>query len=248
MTTNVIDLISGVVASDSRWSISGKDFLIYLDNSGFEKIFPLKGSVCIFSGNGKLIDLWEKWLSTKPKNRTGHPPTSIDTPNGVQSVTLNLILRTTSKLRFTRGQTENLNKEAFFAGTGTFSAMSSWIQDKDARNAVTHAIGSDMFSGGEVKYFTLKCGSNNLRQSVSFEEMNKLVGKEGLVMYLNKGSAPVPVSVAAQSDSNVLKIQTALEAGSVAASAPCSSMYTQWTEEEINQLGDALDEILALEE
>jgi len=248
MTTNVIDLINGAVASDSRWSISGKSFIFFYDDPGFEKILPLAGSVCVFAGNGFLIEEWKKWFQTKPKDRTGHPPTSLSLPNGTQSITINLVIKKTKKVRFSRGSAERFGNEAVFAGTGTYPAIASWTLEKDAIKAVENAILSDHFSGGTIKHLAFNGVPHNLNQSRSIQEVNKLIGEEGTVMFLDNSKLCMPVAEAKLQDTSVAQMADAIAAGSVNASAPCASMYTDWTAEELSDLGDALDEILALEE
>jgi hypothetical protein len=42
------------MACDSRWSIQNHNFILYIDDTGFEKIIPHNGIAFMFAGNGYL--------------------------------------------------------------------------------------------------------------------------------------------------------------------------------------------------
>lgn len=243
----MIDLTSGISASDSRWSCQAPSFLLYIDDTGFEKIVHHGNLAFTFAGNGKLIQEWKNWLATNPSNSTGAPPTTAQTLQGPISITICIVRMSDKAPIFCRGRSIAF-ENALFAGTGATQARTFWAATKDAKLAVESAKSMDPFSGGSVKYLEFTNGKNNLSETATIEDVGRLLATEGTVMYVANENRvfAVPVSDAEAKDTNVRQVVEQLKAGDVAATAPCSAMYNEWSQNEISELHAALDKELSV--
>ena len=73
MTTNVFDGPVGLVATDSRWSIQRGRWLIYLDDTNFDKIELTDAAAFMFAGSAVLIEKWKLWIRSNPPDASGMP-------------------------------------------------------------------------------------------------------------------------------------------------------------------------------
>lgn len=238
MTTNVFDINARHMATDSRWSIDSSAFVLYIDDTGFDKICTAKGHAFMFAGNGKLIEQWKNWIAQS--SSLPRPPIIQD--NAVISVCVANI--ETALVRFERGQEISLPL-ARFAGSGARFAHDCWQVNNDAKLAVNSAKQKDWFSGGTVAFFDFGSGQHNLLNSISMKEVKtQLLG--GFVMYkfINSGQ-PIPALEAAERDPEVKALLDKVTEGKISVNAPCESMYTPWTESEINEFNAVLDDIFA---
>lgn len=249
MTTNVFDINSGLMTSDSRWSIRSPDqsFIIVLDNSGFDKLqyFDANnvGYSVMFAGNAQLICQWKQWLKNGALDP--QPPFVI---NG-QTFTICIAENKSKNIDFVRGidiQTDS----AVFAGSGALSAYGCWAINSCAVKAVETAKTHDRCSGGDVRYINMSSLDNNINLALGSEILMDSFLEKGMVMYTNPLSTPqqtngVPLKEAAANDGEVKKIMDDIANGSAIANAPCDAMYTPWSEEEKSKLNSAIAKIFA---
>jgi hypothetical protein len=245
LTTNVIDLAAGEAACESRWSHQAPNFILYIDDPGFEKIVHHQGLAFTFAGDGSLIQVWKDWLATNPSVPLTLPATSINTPQGLRSITIGLVHMGQKVLLFSKG-TGIKHQDAVFAGSGALHAHACWSANRDAKRAVNSAKTQDIFSGGPVKYLVFSCGSNNLNETTSMRDVCRLLATKGMVMYTNSNApSHAPVDQAATQDPNVQQVVNDLSSGALAATAPCEAMYTAWSSDEIQKLRSVLENALA---
>ncbi|BAU39131.1 hypothetical protein APT_02049 [Acetobacter pasteurianus NBRC 101655] len=237
MTTNVIDLKNGVSATDSRWSYQSSEFIIFIDNVGFEKIVSANGFAFTFAGNGKLIQDWKTWINM---GRDGYPPVD-PLIFGQPSIAVSIVNMKTNAVVMDWGISIRF-PEAMFAGTGASQASVCWKQNCDAMKAVNSAMAVDKFSGGMVKHLVFGCGSNNLSETATIADVGRLLGTRGTVMYTNKPKM-IPISEAVANDLNVSSAVGKLSTGEHVPTAPCDAMYSSWSDEDKEKMQAALREI-----
>lgn len=242
MTTNVFDKTAGVLASDTRWSfrliqdgpIKSTLALLYVDDTGFEKIEYQPDYSFIFAGPSDLIDRWKKWINSSTR--------SLENPPGVANdFALCIIDMATGEVLEEHGQ--RIRDDLYrFAGTGAEPAHNCWKENKDPKRAVASATaaGADIFSGGEVKYLNIKDASHNLNVSGTYELINQLTLKRGMVMYLSGNHAPMPIDEAAANDPRIKDLANKIAKGEVAAEAPCGLDTVVWTDTDVQRLNASL--------
>jgi hypothetical protein len=235
LTTNIYDIPESKLASDSRWSIDRSDFLIFVDDTGCEKIIFENNVACMFAGNGRLIDIWKEWILNP--NRGEKPPVEIENV----AVVICMVSAVSNKLIFEHGQGIQI-EDARFAGTGAIHAYSCWFTNRNAEQAVISAIKSDCYSGGTVKYFDCKSKINNLKNSANIDQVHSELAIRGSVMYKNNENRFISIKDAASNDPSVANVLSDLQSGAIAANAPCDAMYNKWPEEKIKELHYVLDE------
>jgi len=224
MTTNVFDESSGVMATDSRWSIRQGKYIVYLDDTGCEKILLLKNRAIMFAGNGGRIQEWKDWLMSDPKDDSQQPKE--------EGICLCLVdLQTGKKIKSFK-QT-SVNDLAYFAGSGTQYAIPCWLANSDARRAVDTAKVADDRSGGEVKHYCFKTKQHNIYHGnqVTIRMVDDAILRRGLVMTTNNEQS-VSFAVAANDNAELADIKAKIAAGDLSASAPSDGMYEEWTAEE----------------
>jgi hypothetical protein len=234
MTTNVFDCANAVVASDSRWSIPLGFAIAYVDDVDFDKIVVGKndGLIYMFAGNSAVISEWKNWISSDAKIVQNRPTTN--------SIAICLIDKEKKTIVFCRG--EGIDHDGSrFAGTGATFAFACWSNNKQAVRAVKTAIFADIQSGGEVKYFEIASESHNLSAAHDFHGITKKLIERGFIMYLNNGTQQsVPIKEAASNDPRIKEMIGKVEAGGLVPSAPCPSMFNEWTEAEEKELDSVL--------
>lgn len=237
MTTNVFDISQGILASDSRWSIPRDFGIIYVDDTGFDKMELALGHAFIFAGNGAVIQSWKNWI--RDPNRPYQEP-------DVNGIALCIVNVTTVEISFEYGQDIAL-EEARFAGTGSYHAHLCWSSNKCARRAVESAKGEDKLTGGEIKFIELRTGSHNLTNQGSIDSVAQDIVDRGWVMYNNGKNSRTSIKIdeAAANDTRVADLIKDIATGSVTATAPCDSMYNKWSDADKQRLRGTLDAIFA---
>jgi hypothetical protein len=243
MTTNVFDKSAGILASDTRWSfrlvqdgpLKSTLALLYVDDTGFEKIEHQPDYSYIFAGPSDLIDRWKKWINSETRN--------VEAPPGVANdFALCIVEMATGEVIEEHGQ--RIRDALYrFAGTGAEPAHNCWKTNKDPRKAVQSAAAGDIFSGGEVKYLSLKDSSHNLDGSGTYESINQLTLKRGMVMYLSGNHAPMSIDEAAANDPRIKHLAQKIAKGEVAAEAPCGLDTVVWTDTDVQRLNASLQKM-----
>lgn len=239
MTTNVFDELNGVMATDSRWSIQHGSYIIYLDDTGYEKILIWNGYAIMFAGNGGRIQQWKDWIMSNPKDASEQPP--------VEGICVCIVDMVAKKVKSSVKQIV-LAEGGYFAGSGQLYAVPCWMKNRLAQLAVETAKSNDKLSGGDVKFYNFVSGENNL--NVNFPTGNMTIQmvtaallKRGLVMQTTKGAHGVPFAEAANDNPELQQIVEKVANGELTASAPSEGMYSQWTTEEKASLNNALGDM-----
>jgi hypothetical protein len=237
MTTNVFDQARGMMATDSRWSIRSGKYIIYLDDTGCDKILLIKNRAIMFAGNGRRIQQWKDWLRSEPKDDSMQP--------NVAGICVCIADRTTGQVKRSFKQTV-VDGEGYFAGSGTDYAVICWVNNGDAQRAVRTAKQADDCSGGEVKYVDFKAGAHNLYHGneVTIQMVDDAILKRGLVMTTNTAPAQSYAFItAANDDPDLAEVRAKIAAGDLSANAPSNGMYEEWTDEEKAELKECLAEM-----
>ena len=69
--------MAGVLATDSRWSQQQGRWLVYVDDTAFQKIEVSHDTAFMFAGRGIAIQRWKDWI------REGGPEASIPEFDGL---------------------------------------------------------------------------------------------------------------------------------------------------------------------
>jgi hypothetical protein len=237
MTTNVFDAVKRMMATDSRWSIRHGNYLIYLDDSGCDKILVRHQRAIMFAGNGRRIQEWKDWIMTDPTDSSKQPKEEGICICMVDMRTGNVVLSVKQKV---------VNQSGYFAGSGTDYAATCWVQNNDACRSVDTAKLADVCSGGEVKYTDIAGNTHNLYTGswVTIQMVDDAITKRGLVMNIsNGGSTAASFATAANDNPELADIKARISAGELSASAPSEGMYEAWTEKEKAQLNQAFSEM-----
>lgn len=241
VTTNVYDSSKKLLSSDSRWSVkhSSGDFIVFVDDTGFDKIETARGHAFLFAGLASTIQDWKTYISSEPTGSLGHP--SID------QIALLIVDVTSGKVVDHVGQDILLPNPddplTSFAGTGSIHAAECWLVNGCAKTAVESAKGFDLYSGGSVRYFELSTLKNNLLNTIDYDELRQAFTAQGMVMYIANSHRQVPVNEAAQHDVRVTEICESIANGQVSPTAPCDAMYNHASSEEKRRLVATLDKI-----
>lgn len=239
MTTNVLDINSGMLASDSRWSFDMPTFVAFVDDTGFDKIVVHKHLGFMFAGNSLLIQAWKSWLAANPAAEDVLPEVESDEGSIALSIT-DLERRT---VLFEHGQ--NIQHPlARFAGTGARHAFLCWNANGCATTAVESAKIVDSYSGGQVKFLRCLDKQHNLDSSASVESIGRGFLEKGMIMYKGSAGGVIPVKDAAANDPAVAKLRQEIVAGKAVASAPCDAMFNPWAASEKSKLARVLSRAL----
>lgn len=235
MTTNVFDEQRALMASDSRWSIRHGQYLIYLDDTGCDKIMIVRNRAIMFAGNGGRIQQWKDWLQSEPKDDSMQPK--------VEGVCICIADYETGKVKKSFKQ-RVIDSAGYFAGSGTDYAVPCWAANRDARRAVETAKQVDVCSGGEVKYVDFRAQQHNLYRgsNVTIQMVDDAILKRGLVMTMTTAQ-PFSFSAAANDNPELAEVRAKIAAGDLSASAPSDGMYEEWSDEEKAELKESLAEM-----
>ena len=235
MTTNVFDEARGLMATDSRWSIRQGKYIIYLDDTGCDKILLVRKRAIMFAGNGGRIQQWKDWLLSEPKDDSMQPKE--------EGICICIADVEAGRVKKSFKQTV-VDKEGYFAGSGTRFAVPCWAFNRDARRAVDTAKQADDCSGGEVKYVDFKKSDHNLYHGnkVTIQMVDNAILTRGLVMTTNTAQS-LPFAAAANDDAELAEIRAKIAAGDLSASAPSDGMYEEWSAAEKNELKESLAEM-----
>lgn len=258
MTTTVCDLVNKILTADTRWSCGsqgelklsdGKHYLIYCDDTGFDKISVVGKTALVTAGNGKLIADWKAWWSgdADPKHR---PETEID---GVNVVNLAILDLENNSVIFDAGQKQALfctvtNKiQAFTSGSGGNHAASHLLREGCAKKAVSYASQYDYCTGDHVSYACYKTDQNNLNKQIN--DYNVIVDgitKRGYMMALEMNK---PTDKGCEISQHPLadEVKKLFTDGKAVASAPVPGLSNfKWTKETEHKFDAAMEKVHAL--
>lgn len=228
MTTNVLDLQSDVAASDSRWSITLSNAIIFVDDTSFDKIFAHNDYICLFAGSSALIQQWKDYIVS---NEIELPETEL---NG-QVIAVSVTDSRTGAVIFEHGQIAY--ELVRFAGSGASAAETCWFVNFDAIRAVESAANVDFYTGGTVKYFHFS-GQNNVHLQSHYTEIIAVLKTKGMVMYPN--AKIIPIKEAEQTDPRVRQLMDDLASGKESMCAPFPGMHQPMNAEQKRALAKAM--------
>ncbi|MDO8693512.1 MAG: hypothetical protein Q7J51_05390 [Sheuella sp.] len=242
MTTNVYDKLTGMMATDSRWSIEWGGFLLYIDDSGFDKIELFNDCAVMFAGDSAEIEKWKRWMAINPSDLSEMP----------EPVKINVCISRESDLQVIYQYKQSIIDETgYFAGTGTNYALQCWLKNRDAKKAVATATLSDHRSGGDVMYYDLKNKSSNLSSRVlgeadlSAQYVSAQILSRGSFMNMALGlSGSISFDQALLENPDLKEMKDMISAGTLTASAPFEGMGAPWPDEERQKLKNAMQSIL----
>lgn len=244
MTTNIFDSNGQMMATDSRWSIQMAGWLMYVDDSGYDKIIEHNGQVLMFAGFGRAIQQWKDWIASNPadiSNMPHHKGMSVCMVNALSSTVV------------FDAQQDIVNNGVYCAGSGARHAYGCWISNKSATKAVETAKTLDFFSGGEIKYFDFKNKINNLTlqqplANITIASVDAAILQGGQVMKINT-NLPIPSNPpfarasANEEDIVTAQIRAKVQAGELSATAPCDGMHNDWSQENKDKFTLALGQM-----
>lgn len=252
MTTNVLDMQSLIMTTDSRWSAEDDNFIFYLDDTKYDKIVIDDDTAFMFAGAGSLIQEW--------KEKIADETIFCDELNyGEGDITIDVcIVDMGEKEIMTAKGGIPLGGVAHFAGTGMYHALRCWTKNNCAKTAVKTAIENDNYSGGDVKFIEFESRVNNINDTNTIDDVRRELNLRGIVMNrkdgtkigkINNGNIiPFGSEESANDADNLYKAQSFVNdvtSGKIPVTAPCASMYVPWTEDEKAELSSALKKIFA---
>lgn len=243
MTTNVFDVLNGLICTDSRWSCKLGRWLVYVDDVHYHKIEPRGGHVAMFAGDGLRIDAWKQWMRM--------PQLDCDDMPATDGVALCLIRCEDREVVFHEG-VDIKAAGAIFAGSGSGTAADCWLRNRCANTAVASAIAIDPQSGGGTKFFNVSSGDHNLfppvpQKLATFAELQNALRLKGTIMDMatktNAKFSMAQLSLRAASrdaEDDLTQLIQRVEAGTLQPSAPCDAMYNgAWSAERVAACKDA---------
>jgi hypothetical protein len=238
MTTNVFDGNKAVMATDSRWSWRWGNYLLYLDDTGSEKIVLVERAAVMFAGKGNLIQAWKDFLWSKPTSWN-------DAPKELKGLSVCVVSVDTKSVLHAVGDYHAVGNSGF-AGTGRNFARTCWTQNGDACKSVRTAIAADHYSGGPVNYFDIGNNKHNLvyQAKITIDMVNAALSTRGQVMSINDSNfGPVPFAKAASADAGLKEFGDRVASGQVSPEAPFDGMTREWTKEETDGFQAALTQV-----
>jgi len=244
MTTNIFDGNSSVMASDSRWSIEYGSWLLYLDDTGYDKIERFNGTALMFAGHGLKIQEYKIWIHSEPADFSGMPET--------KGMSVCMVDEATGSVAFQKHQDIESNN-VFCAGSGARPAYSCWLTNKCPKQAVESAKLKDCYSGGEVKYVNFSTFETNIanyhsQAQLTIEAISANIIKRGISMKIHttpKGTPDLPFLKAGMDPANDEeppreKMAALVASGDLSATAPCDGMHSDWSEDDKEKFKSAL--------
>lgn len=248
MTTNVRDSQTGEFATDSRWSIDlrskGVEAILFTDEGNYNKIVATSRRAYMFAGRSDVIDEWKTAINLAEGN-----PSAVDWDqlrvNGMAISIANLL---DGGIDFEHGHEIRLPDEraanASFAGSGSVSACNCWKTHRNPRRAVESAKGSDLFTGGTVRFFHFSTQKNNLVTDVTLVELQNAIYDRGMIMDTKLGltSQPIPVNEWRDKQADIVAALEKVRTGELLPTAPCDAVFNTWTDKQRSKLLAAMIE------
>lgn len=242
MTTNIYDFHAGMIGSDSRWSIeTPSKSIIYVDDSGYEKIAHIGNYAFLFAGNVMVIHAWKMYLHERSQGLpAARPPLAGCAFLAVELSSCEILEEYGQDIGPVDAETGR--KVASFAGTGSFHAHKCWRQNKCVKTAVRSAVADDYFSGLPLKYLNLKnAGDKDCASVLDLEVLRNSFLTKGMVMKPSTIKAPIPLLEAAVNDPEIAKCRDDIANGKATIQAPCDAMYNQPTAEDERKVDAMLE-------
>jgi len=248
MTTTVYDTIQKIVASDSRWSVpldsvGYPDHVLYVDDTGFDKVSERKTHVIVLAGDGQLIADWKRWWEQDALSE--ETPAVEITPE--RTVSLSIINKETNSVDFDCGHKlaqvcpVSTDILAVFSGSGGNIAAVSWADSGCPKTAIEEAKSRDPYTGGNYKFVDYQKNISNLGNHTSdYSVIETELRTRGKIMNLNQVGKPVSINDVNEADT----LKAAISTGKLVASAPTGGKCTfQWDEKAKQKLSNVLQSV-----
>jgi hypothetical protein len=239
MTTNVYDESLKMFCTDSRWSFDirlagGAHYaILYVDDTGFEKIESQPDYSFMFAGNSKLINEWKHWIRSPNKVVLPKPATADD-------FAVCMVETSTGKIVFEHGQKIS-GSDHRFAGTGAYDAYKCWNLHKNPKKCIESASKVDVYTGGNVIFLDMGKKTSNIPTEADLREINNLTLKKGMIMYIQTTlDKAITVKEASEKDSLIKNFVEKVANGSAQAEARSGLDKIVWTDADKERLDDAL--------
>lgn len=252
MTTTVFDRHSLLVTSDTRWSaeveLSDGKNLLFVDDTGFNKIVSRPGAAMVLAGNGRMIAALKSWWGSieppsiatiTPLIQNGPPVTFM-----IVSIEGDILFDVGHKLAYTEVTNNATYVWAVFFGSGGEHAANCWHVNRCASTAVVSASQKDPCTSADVKHLNFKNSNNNLNDETNnYQTVETALSERGLLMRLNDR---VITPLQNHPDCDLIKVQ--LAQGNIVASAPMGKASPiQWDGRTLDKLSAALDRVAEIE-
>lgn len=241
MTTNVICRVNGIVSSDSRWSYEvNPNLIVYVDDTGFDKIALRPLHAMVFAGDGVLISQWKNWFKADRLRFDAMPDVHRLVGNALVSLSVSLVQRADGKVLFSSGWWLDHEEDARFAGSGAQFAKDCYVVNSCSMKAIATAATQDPFTGGETKFVELSTGKHNLSVlQATLEDATQALNERGYVMDTTN-NVVTPIKDVNLSASEALR---AIASGAASLSAPTGLPTKCWSESDRHALRKALEEV-----
>lgn len=257
MTTTAFDCDKGIVSCDTRWSadvsLLDGNYILLVDDTGFNKITFRKGGGIICAGDGLTIEKLKKWWTSDPFDPDDLPDLK---ENGKFKVSVMVIAANGERL-FDAGpkqvvyNPEKQHMHAIFSGSGGGMAAGVFLQCGCVKSSVSVAKEVDPKSGGEVKYHILSTEENNLQdETMDYNSITDSMRNRGMLMKFKgiyAANSDHITTIPLREHHQAEQVINALQNGSIHAYAPMGGAEVEWSSERINKLKDAARKVAALE-
>lgn len=241
MTTNAIDRLNRLVASDSRWSILlDGNRIAYVDDTGFDKLANRQFHTMAFAGDGVLIERWKGWFLAEELDFDNLPPFQRLEGNALVTLYFSLVQKPDCTVIFNSGWWIHHGEHASFAGSGAPHAYDCYVINGCGKKAISSAAVNDPATGGEIKYVELVSGVHNLNaeQSTLSSAIQQL-NQRGFVMDTNT-KVVTPIKDLHQATVEALR---ALESGDRTLTAPTGLPMRVWSDAQKDVFTNALKDV-----
>lgn len=232
-----------MISADTRWSCGaqgdlilsdGNPYIVFCDETGFDKISLVGKTALVTAGYGPLIAEWKKWWggSAIPSQR---PPVEID---GAFCVNLAILDLEKNEVIFDAGKKQVLfcavtdSIKAFTSGSGALHAASHLQLEGCAKKAVNHAAQFDHCTGDDVRFVCYRSNLNNLNSDVNdYNVIAKGIVERGKIMALDVNQ-PNALGVDIADHPLGEEVKDMFATGKAVASAPVPGISNfKWTKE-----------------
>lgn len=255
MTTTVYDASQLLLTSDSRWSaeVSLQDgtYLLFVDNTGFNKLANRLGGVLVLAGDGELISQWKSWWTAEGNIDVQTMPAVA--LNNMRMVSVMIVSKESGEILFDAGPKlayadesaeEGRTYLAVFSGSGQQFAANCWWTNRCSHTAVSSAAANDPCTGGDVKFINCTNDENNLEdENFDYTSIKKSLTERGMLMKIADKNV-IPLDQHAQG----ADIKDQIANGAIRASAPTGMESTfKWDEARLAKLNHAVNKVAEIE-
>ena len=241
MTTNAIDRLNRLVASDSRWSMAiDGNRIAYVDDTGFDKLANRQFHTMAFAGDGILIERWKNWFLAEELDFDNLPPFQRLEVNTLVTLYFSLVQKPDCNVIFNSGWWIHHGEHASFAGSGAAHAYDCYVLNGCGKKSITSAAVNDPATGGEIKFVELTTGVHNLSSDQStLSNAIQQLNQRGFVMDTNtKVVTPIRDLQTA-----TVEALSALQSGERSLSAPTGLPMRVWSDAQKDVFMKALKDV-----